>query len=186
MSDTSQSQFLIYLFSSLPHIFSNLSHISLLTHLSPSFSYSLFESVTHLFFASLSRTFSSLPHLFSIRNSWLGLCTSHVTFLCLATISRPLKIRGLFCKRALQKRLYSAKETYTRHIPLRLTRHSPLSFSESLIYLFESLTYLFQRISARVSHILFSFAPHTSHLFVFIHSQQLTMGWLRLVGSFKW
>jgi len=29
-----------------------------------------------------------------------------------ATISRILKIIGLFCKRALQKRLYSAKETY--------------------------------------------------------------------------
>jgi len=28
-----------------------------------------------------------------------------------ATISRLLKIIGLFCKRALQKRLYSAKET---------------------------------------------------------------------------
>jgi len=29
-----------------------------------------------------------------------------------ATISRLLKIIGLFCTRALQKRLYSAKETY--------------------------------------------------------------------------
>ena len=29
-----------------------------------------------------------------------------------ATISRLLKIIGLFCKRALQKRRYSAKETY--------------------------------------------------------------------------
>jgi len=29
-----------------------------------------------------------------------------------ATISRLLKILGLFCKRALQKRLYSAKESY--------------------------------------------------------------------------
>ena len=29
-----------------------------------------------------------------------------------ATISRLLKIIGLFCKRALEKRPYSAKETY--------------------------------------------------------------------------
>jgi len=29
-----------------------------------------------------------------------------------ATISRLLKIIGLFCKRALENRLYSAKETY--------------------------------------------------------------------------
>ena len=30
----------------------------------------------------------------------------------MATTSRLLQIIGLFCKRALQKRLYSAKETY--------------------------------------------------------------------------
>ena len=30
-----------------------------------------------------------------------------------ATISRLLKITGLFCKKALQKRRYFAKETYT-------------------------------------------------------------------------
>jgi len=30
----------------------------------------------------------------------------------MATIRNPLKITGLFCKRALQKRRYSAKETY--------------------------------------------------------------------------
>jgi len=29
-----------------------------------------------------------------------------------ATISRLLKVAGLFCKRALYKRRYSAKETY--------------------------------------------------------------------------
>jgi len=34
-----------------------------------------------------------------------------------ATISRLLKIIGLFCKRALQKRLYSAKETYNLKEP---------------------------------------------------------------------
>jgi len=37
----------------------------------------------------------------------------HVSFMYgVATISRLLKIIGLLCKRALQKRLYSAKETY--------------------------------------------------------------------------
>ena len=38
-------------------------------------------------------------------------CTS-ITLYGVATISRPLKITGFFCKKALQKRLYSAKETY--------------------------------------------------------------------------
>ena len=34
------------------------------------------------------------------------------TYYWVATISRVLKIIGLFCKRALSKRLHSAKETY--------------------------------------------------------------------------
>jgi len=34
-----------------------------------------------------------------------------------ATISRLLKIIGLFCKRALYKRLYSAKETWNFEEP---------------------------------------------------------------------
>ena len=33
-----------------------------------------------------------------------------------ATTSKPLKITGFFCKRALQKRRYSAKETYNLNI----------------------------------------------------------------------
>jgi len=37
---------------------------------------------------------------------------SHTVWCGVATISRLLKITGLFCKRALQNRLYSAKETY--------------------------------------------------------------------------
>jgi len=46
-----------------------------------------------------------------------------------ATISRPLKFVGLFCKRALYKRLYSAKETYDlkgstyRSHPTRIISH---------------------------------------------------------------
>jgi len=39
---------------------------------------------------------------------------------CSATISRRLEIIGLFCKRALQKRLYSAKETYNFMKPTSL------------------------------------------------------------------
>jgi len=36
----------------------------------------------------------------------------HIFVYAVVTISRLLKIIGLFCKRALYKRLYSAKETY--------------------------------------------------------------------------
>jgi len=41
-----------------------------------------------------------------------------------ATISRLLKIIGLFCKRALQKRRYSAKKTY--HFKEATTRSHPI------------------------------------------------------------
>jgi len=44
-----------------------------------------------------------------------------------ATISRLLKIIGLFCKRALQKRQYSAKETYNFKEPTN--RSHPIAFS---------------------------------------------------------
>ena len=36
-----------------------------------------------------------------------------------STIRRLLKMIGLFCKRALQKRLYSAKETYSFKEPTK-------------------------------------------------------------------
>jgi len=42
-----------------------------------------------------------------------------------ATIGRFLKITGLFCKRALPKRLYSAKETYNFKEPTN--RSHPIS-----------------------------------------------------------
>jgi len=45
-----------------------------------------------------------------------------------ATISRLLKIVGLFCKRALSKRLYSAKETYNLKEPTN--RSHPISSYE--------------------------------------------------------
>ena len=48
----------------------------------------------------------------------------HTTY-GVATISRLLKIIGLFCKRALQKRRYSAKETYNFKEPT--TRSHPMS-----------------------------------------------------------
>ena len=40
----------------------------------------------------------------------------------MATVSRLLKIIGLFCKRAIQKRRYSAKETYDFEEPTNRVR----------------------------------------------------------------
>ena len=42
-----------------------------------------------------------------------------------ATISRLHKITGLFCKRALQKRLFSAKETYYLKEPTNRSHPMP-------------------------------------------------------------
>ena len=50
-----------------------------------------------------------------------------------ATISRLLKMIGLFCKRALQKRLYSARETYDFEEPTDRS-HSISIYKQYLIY----------------------------------------------------
>jgi len=42
-----------------------------------------------------------------------------------ATMSRPLKIIGLFCKSDLQKRRYSAKETYNFKEPTNRSHPIP-------------------------------------------------------------
>ena len=79
----------------------------------------------------------------------------------LATISRLLKIIGLFCKRALLSRRYSAKETYN----------------------FKELTYHGHSISA-IRCITMAFigdvlGDHSSLV------RAVDMGWLWLVGSIK-
>jgi len=51
-----------------------------------------------------------------VHNNWYGV----------ASISKLLKITGLFCKRALSKRLYSAKETYNLKEPTN--RSHPIWF----------------------------------------------------------
>ena len=47
-----------------------------------------------------------------VKNVGIKLGLNHRFAYGVATISIHLKIIGLFCKRALQKRQYSAKETY--------------------------------------------------------------------------
>jgi len=53
-----------------------------------------------------------------------------------ATINRLLQMIGLFCKRALQKRLYSAKETFDFKEPTNRSHpiYSPASSNHRLIY----------------------------------------------------
>jgi len=52
-----------------------------------------------------------------------------------ATISRLLKIIGLFCKRALRKSLYSAKETCNFKEPTN--RSHPISSFHTLVFLYK-------------------------------------------------
>ena len=57
------------------------------------------------------------------------------------TISRLLKIIGLFCERALWKRLYSAKETWTFKEPTN--RSHPIAWSLLVLYVYLCMyTYL--------------------------------------------
>jgi len=60
-------------------------------------------------------TYTYIPVIFiylSIHSLSLSSCLTFFHVYGVATISRLPKIIGLFCKRALQKRRYSAKETY--------------------------------------------------------------------------
>ena len=53
-----------------------------------------------------------------------------------ATISRPLRIIGLFCKRVLLKRRYSAKETYDFKEPAnRSPPHNMVAFALSSAFI---------------------------------------------------
>jgi len=62
-------------------------------------------------------------HLFDRFHLFTRVCMGFIYGV--ATNSRLLKITGLFCKRALQKRLYSAKETYNFKEPTN--RSHPMS-----------------------------------------------------------
>jgi len=77
-----------------------------------------------------------------------------------ATISRLLKIVGLFCKRALQKRVYSAKETQTFEEPAN--RSHPMPFSECD----QSLTYLGAHCQTTFGLFLVLSWPHSRATFV--------------------
>jgi len=56
-----------------------------------------------------------------------------------ATISRLLKSTGLFSRRALQKRLYSAQETYDFKEPTNRSHPIAAKASSALICLFEGI-----------------------------------------------
>jgi len=73
-----------------------------------------------------------------------------------ATISRLLKIKGLFCKRALQKRRYSAKETYNSKDAIHVACHA--CYGVATISRLLKIVGLFCRIS---SLLLGSFAEET-------------------------
>ena len=72
-----------------------------------------------------------------------------------ATMSRLLKIMGLFCKRALQNRRYSAKETYNfkeptnRSLPITQLMHlCVMSYGVATISRLLKIIGLFCRISS--------------------------------------
>jgi len=99
-----------------------------------------------------------------------------------ATISRLLKIIGLFCKRAVQKRLYSAEETYNlkeptnRSHPIRvlythITKthyayefyiHMLQKLITQMIYINTCVTYMNTYVAYIVIHYAYECYIHTS------------------------
>jgi len=76
-----------------------------------------------------------------------------------ATISRLLKITGLFCKRALQKRRYSAKETYNYKEPTN--RSHPIVPSRDIwMHHVTRIKWVMSRIYENESCHDFSAIPH--------------------------
>ena len=76
-----------------------------------------------------------LPEIYYGNGALFGLITHCLPVYGVAMTSRLLEIIGPFCKRALQKRMYSAKETYNfeeptnRSHPVVVTRSSVLQWS---------------------------------------------------------
>jgi len=70
------------------------------------------------------------------------------------TFSRLLKIIGLFCKRALKKRQYSAKETYNFKEPTK--RSHPICVNEDAVYNTRVDVSLFCSVLQRVQQLLLS------------------------------
>jgi len=70
-----------------------------------------------------------------------------------ASISRLLKIISLFCKRALQKRRYSAKETYIFKEPTNRS-HPIESYPSATIWVWMShIKYVTSRIRSHIIHM---------------------------------
>ena len=69
-----------------------------------------------------------------------------------AIISRLLKMIGLFCRRALEKRLYSAKETYNLKEPIN--RSHPIHEEGARVYHFKGLGFQRTLQHALLQHTL--------------------------------
>jgi len=137
-----------------------LIHVSFMTH-----SWLIHDSfMTHSWLIHDSfMTLSWLIHESFMTHSWLihdsfmtHSCVIHVSFIChscvwygVALVSRIDKMIGLFCKRALQKRRYSAKVTYNLIDPT--DRSHPIVTSHNALLLWLSSPYC--SLSHSRSHI---------------------------------
>jgi len=91
----------------------------------------VFVFVCNLCVCTFAGTWNVSTYCFVLGCRWMyGKCIwFNSTAYGVATISRFLKMIGLFCKRALQKRLYSAKETYNFKEPANRSHPTPKSKS---------------------------------------------------------
>jgi len=127
----------------------------------------------------------SLTLCVSLSLSCVSLCLSHAcqllclcSFLCVSHMC-PVKMIGLFCKRALLKRRYSAKETYNSEDD---TAHRMSCISHMCPVCCLSLISCVSPLSC-VSLISFVCLSHCCR--VACPSYASHMGWLRSVGTLK-
>ena len=104
----------------------------------------------------------------------MHMCMSHVTNACVmwygvATTSRLLKMIGLFCKRALLKKRYSAKETY--HFKTPTHRSHPIC---------EEVTY--EWVMAQSNASCHTWMSHVTWEWVMSHMDQSCHGWVSRVS----
>jgi len=135
---------------------------------------------------------------------------SHPTWMCRFTFSPPMtssccqwnewvirlslsKLIGLFCKRAHEKRRYSAKETWNEWV-IRLSLSIPLPHLHEThctehcyeVATISRLLKMIGRFCKRAHEKRRYSAKETYNFKDMKHTTQFTvMGWLRLVGSFK-
>jgi len=100
------------------------------------------------------------------------ICTYHRWWYGVATISRLIQLIGLFCKRALWKRLNSAKETYNFKEPTN--RSHPITVNEAAIIAHKDLRVY---INVRINVHMYVYKYVYIYMYIPVHGFTCTYRW---------